>query len=469
MPHNKKDAIGLGLDDLIPAELKEHMEKSQGGSISSTPPRPDPTTNAPTDPSTPPREPTIEPPAADPAPIPPAQDPPFTNGKVEFDFSLDNIDKMLAGDTSAILKKPAQDPADPGKEEKPFWHEDEDYKQFTTKAFSFGLQQKEVDDLLRNITDKSTVDTSKYTQALEKEKADLIKKTGGYEDEFKRLKDIEKAVNFDMLPGTKEKYFNSMNTDMNTMHDILGMEGVDISARQLSAAKDKAEFSSIIDKTLFDDADYNRLYNSWRNYKSTEYTYNKDRQDAITGLNTVLQKKIPEDKALTIYRTNLSSLMHKEKDRYGYLHEAIMDDISKHEDESALVSESSANFTEMLNAMADPNAHLADSAWLDKMAVNSIRAAHNKNMEAKYAAKVQEASEIKDRLEKVVKAYAEAVNSSKGITGESTPNVPLLGVHPLNRAPGEHTEAALKAQREKMISFIDNPSEISIDELLDDF
>lgn len=381
--------VDLGLDELIPAELRKIVDGEEPNPAVSTKPAPE-----------------VKPPVEGETPDPEDKKP-----VEDIDLSPENIENLLEGKLDQVKSTKSDD-----EEVKPFWHEDKNYQELLAKVRYSGFSPEKIDKLIQEAADKKVLEQGKYVQGVETELEQIKSSNSLLTSEVERLKTVERYAAFDSLPETLEKYGKPLNEAALNMKKLLDLEGAPGLVQNLILAKDRVQFTELIKDIDFDDATLTQLTNYWRTYKDLEFKYVQDKSSAKENLTKHLQSNIPEETAYKILKTSLMDVLKQDK-RYGYIQKGIQEGIKDNEEVQNVLAMHKLNFFNLVKAVSNPLDHSNNSQWLDKLAKFTLDAAHNANIESKYH-KVQESMQAQtELLKKVVGAYKKLMESAKGITG----------------------------------------------------
>jgi DNA-binding transcriptional MerR regulator len=378
---------------------------------------------------------------------PPPQDPPTDDeiqqtvgdDKVEdeIDINPENIDKLLAGDLEAI-KKGKKTTAAPEEETFP-WHDTEEYKELIKHAKYAGFDQKKIDKLIQEASDKKILDKAEYIKGLEKSKEDLARDTELTKTEVARLKQVERAAYFDTLPETQEKFTKPMSSAIVEMKKILDMEGAPVKVSQLLDAKDRASFVNLIKDIPFTEEDTTRITNIWRSYRALDTEYSTAKLEAQNNLTKFLGTSLPNETVTTVFRNSLGDLLKEADPQYNYIREAVTKDITKYPEVSEIIGRAHANFSNLIKAFGNPKDVIHNPAWLGTMNKFFVESAHHRNMAGKVPDLQAKLAKAEEQLTKVVVKYRDLAKSAKGING-SGPGLRNSSSNPSTRSANDDLE-----------------------------
>lgn len=329
----------------------------------------------------------------------------------DLDISPEAIDKLLKGDIDAVIKKPASK-----KEEKPFWHEDDDYKSLSKQLDNYGVKKGTIDKLIQKVADKHVIENGNLIQGLEKKAIEAEKTTENYKNELIRLQAIEREVRFDTADTTKEKYGIPMSDAAKEIAEVLQREGVNVSLSSVLLAKNKTDMVKILGSHSLEDKDLTKITNQWRNYKELETAYSAARSESTRNLSKALATNISNETVHSILRTSLADFL-KNDAKYKYIEDAIKDGVEKHPDITNIIGLAKNNFVNFVNALSSPSEYVHSEKWLSSLAKYSLDSAHNKHIQDKFYILRQEHTKALESLKKIVVQYKKLAGSAKGITG----------------------------------------------------
>lgn len=373
-------SLDASLDDLIPPELKKLMEDSPSSKEI----------------------------------IKDEEDPPVVTESNQdkddtpVDISSEAIDRLLKGEPDPVVEP-----------EKPFWHDDEEYIDFSGQLESYGLKKELLDSIVKKVSDKYVVDNSKLLQGLEEKLKESTTKVETLESEQKRLRDMERGLLFDELPEVKTKYGAPMIDAVTDIQTVLEREGASVSVAQILRAKNKSEVLTLIEGAQLPDKDVIRVVEQWRSYKDTELAYSSAKAEAREKGIGAVTSKISEDTIDTVFKNSLSSLI--KQDEYSYINKAIREGVDKHQDVGNLIGLGKTNTAAFIKALQNPTEYLHSREWLEGLAKYTLDAAHNKHLASQLPAMQAIIKDQKASLEKVVREYRRLAEAAKGISNGSTP------------------------------------------------
>lgn len=341
-----------------------------------------------------------------------------SEGDDDEDLSLESesIDKLLSGELDAVSKKKKKS-ADVEQDEDIFWHDDEDYTEIVNKLNYSDVDQKELDKLIKKVADKKTLDTSKYVQGLTSELSQLKKSRELLDSEIKRLKEVERAAHFDNSPEVQEKYGKPISDSILAIKDVLDLEGIDVSIREVIDAKDRTSLNRLLEDYAIDDASKTKLQNHWKNYRELQMQYEVDKSEAKNNLKKHLSTNIPEETATKILRNGLANLL-KTSEEMKYIQDGIDEGLDKNKEVNDVLALAKQNFFQLVSVLSTPSEYVHNHSWLEGLAKYVVDASHSRNLATKYHSEVKEKQRLEKDLAKVVKAYKKLAGSAKGITGD---------------------------------------------------
>jgi len=345
----------------------------------------------------------------DEAPVPPTKAVESEDSDEDLDLSPEAIDKLIKGDTEAIVKKAVEEDA-------PFWKEDAKYKSVTQRLSKLGMKTQDIDELIQSVTDKNVVDTSKLVKGLETRAQKAENDAEHYKSEISRLRQIERGAYFDGLEEVREKYGVPMTQAIQEIHSVLKREGISVSVQKLLEADNKTAMISLLDGASLEDTDLSRITNQWRSYKEVEQSYIAAKAEAQKNLKEGISTKIAPETVESILKVSLKDFMGADP-KYKYINEAISDDISKHPEVSDLLGVAKANFQNLVQAISNPSETIHNQKYLATLAKYVFDSAHNRLYEKKYRVLESDHSKAIDSMKKLVRQYKKLADSAKGITG----------------------------------------------------
>jgi hypothetical protein len=377
----------------------------------------------------------------------------------ELDLSPEAIQKLIKGDPDAIKKpKAAAAQAD----SKPFWHEDEEYKELVSELEDYGVDPEAIDKLIRKVSDKSVVDNGKLLTGLETKLAEKERLTEEQKLQINRLQQIERALMFDESDETKEKYLSPMKSASTEIRNILSREGVNIPVTQLLTAPDRTAMINLLKDAKLEDGDLSRIANQWRNYKDLEMGYFTARDLAAKDLKKAITVSISPEVTTNILKNTLSDFAVSDP-RFDYINTAIKEGLAEHPEVNNIVARARNNFQAIVDAMSNPTQFAHNQKWLGNLAKFFFESAHHKHIEDKYYDLDKKYKATEKSLRELAVNYQKLAGSARGITGKAA------GVGKLNassrkrssddQADVEQFEALLKgkAKLSDIIPSLKNP------------
>lgn len=328
----------------------------------------------------------------------------------DIDLSPENIDKILKGEEITKEEEVV----------KPFWYEDDDYKELSSRLEAYGLKDEVIDKVLQKVADKYTVDNGKLVQGLEEQLIEAKKKADTLEAEQRRLRDMERGLLFDELPETKSKYGTPMIEAVQDIKGVLDREGAKVSVQQIINAKNKTELLTLIEGSNLSEKDVVRVVEQWRSYKDTETAYYAAKTEAKEKGIGAVTAKISDETVGTIFKNGLRSLL-KSKDEYGYIDKAIQEGIDKHQEVGNVIGMGKTNAFSFIKALQNPTEHLHSQEWMEGLVKYTLDAAHNKHLASQLPKLQQKNTEQATLLKKVITEYKKLAAGAKGLNGSKSP------------------------------------------------
>lgn len=389
MDNENTETIGIDFDALVPAELRDAVKEVE------EPVQPTP----------------VAPPAAPVQHTTPAAPPVVDDADVPI--TDDILSKIAEGDIEAALVQPV--PTE--QEELPEWVNEEEYKNLARRLSNYGADTKLIDALLKKVVDSHTINNGKILQSTRAELDKIAKEKELREVENQRLKQLERAVRFDHLPTTKEKYLQPMSTLAQSMHEVLTREGVPLSVKDIMSAKNRTELVGMINKHNLEDADITKLSNGWRQYKDLELGYNTDREAALRDLNKALSVYITEDTANKVFLNRFSDKI-KNKEEYGYLADAVAKGVETNPKAAEVIDRARSNLINFIDAINKSSDVAHDENFINGLTDFMIDASHNSYIREEHKQLQQRASTLETAFKNLYKHYKQLASGAKGITGK---------------------------------------------------
>jgi hypothetical protein len=330
----------------------------------------------------------------------------------KVDLSTESIEKLLKGDFS--------EPETKQEEEKPFWYEDEDYKELTSRLENYGLKDQAIDKVLKKVADRYEIDSGKLVQGLTSQLEEAKKKADVLEAEQKRLRDLERSVLFDQLEETKTKYGAPMIEAVEDIKNVLTREGSKISVNQILQAKNKVELLNLVEGLGLPEKDLVRVMEQWRTYKDTETAYSAAKTEAREKGIGAVTAKISDTTIETIFKNGLRSLI-KSRDDYGYIDKAISSGIDKSPEVGNVIGMGKTNAFTFIKALQNPTEHLHSEQWMEGLVKYTLDSAHNKYLADQVPKLRARTSELEENLAKVIVEYKKLAVAAKGLNGSKSP------------------------------------------------
>lgn len=368
----------------------------------------------------------------------------------DLDLSLDNIDRLMDGDLDALKKTNAvEDEVDV-----PVWHDAADYKDLVEKVAYNGMDQAQLDEVIRNASDKRVLDSGKYTQGLQAKLKKLEESQGLYDSEIARLRQIERSAHFDSSSEVKSKYIDPLRGIQSAVSDVIDTEGLPVTANDILTAQNRIALNELVSPYGLEDSTVNKIVSQWSSYRQLHRDYGIEKSSAQKDLHKHLGTNISEDMSNKILNNTLVSFMGGD-DKHSYIKEAIMsDNINEHPEVVDVVNRAKGSFTSFINALAAPSEYVNNQQWLNEFAEYTFETSHNKHIADKFYAEKETHDRTKDTLNKVVKEYRKLAASAKGISGNTGPS----------RMNGHSTTTSSKANKDNYNDFLNG--KIDIDDLM---
>lgn len=340
----------------------------------------------------------------------------------DADLSLDpdSIDKLLAGELDAVTKKSKlKSKSGEDSDDKPTWHEDEEYAELLEKVNYTGVSQKELDKIIQKAADTKVLENGAYTTGLQAEVNKLKNTTETMTLELQRLKEIERLAHFDNSEEVTERYAQPMTSAIENIKEILDLEGIDVSAADIIHAKDRGTLNKLLEDYSLDDDSKLKLHNNWKDYRTLQLQYKTDKEEAKQDLRKHLSTSVPAEIQKKILRNSLTEFM-KSDESVAYIKDAVNKGLAENPNPevSGVINLASTNFQNLIGALASPSEFIHNDKWLGGLAKYMLDASHNKNIALKYKTLLQEKEANDKNFVKIVKAYRKLASSAKGITGK---------------------------------------------------
>lgn len=380
----------------------------------------------------------------------------------DSDLSLDpeSIDKLLAGELDAVTKKSKlKSKSGEEGEDKPTWHEDEDYAELLEKVNYTGVSQKELDKIIQKAADTKVLENGAYTTGLQAEVNRLKNTTETMTLELQRLKEIERLAHFDNSEEVTERYAQPMTSAIENIKEILDLEGIDVSAADIIHAKDRGTLNKLLEDYALDDDSKLKLHNNWKDYRTLQLQYKTDKEEAKLDLRKHLSTSIPPEIQKKILRNSLTDFM-KSDESVAYIKDAVNKGLveNPNPEVAGVINLASTNFQNLVGALASPSEFIHNDKWLGGLAKYMLDASHNKNIAMKYKTLLQEKEANDKNFVKIVKAYRKLAGSAKGITGKPGG----IAFANSNGKASKKDEAAILAEFQGLLD-----GDIKIDSLMD--
>lgn len=330
----------------------------------------------------------------------------------DIDTSPEAIEKLLAGDVDAVIKK--KDGSE--EEDTPFWVDDEDYQVVRDKFETYGLDAKQLDKLVRKVADKYTVDNHKVLEGVNTDLENTKKELETHRSEIQRLRELERAVRFDQSDEVKEKYITPINQAYKEIQTVLDNEGATVSMRDVLGAPNRTELVKLLQAGNVEDSQMTPIINQWRNYKQLAREYSADKEKAQKSLQNVLSANISEDTANKVFKNRLAKLI-EDDERFQYLLEKTKDG-KLPEHVQRVATGAKQNYDALIQALNSPHEHAFSDKWLNDLAEFVTRATHNDYIQEQYYPLKKENESLRSTLTKLVKKHTQLAKAAKGIQGK---------------------------------------------------
>lgn len=302
------------------------------------------------------------------------------------------------------------------KEAAPFWKESENYKKITQSLQYTGLSAVQIDNLIQEVIDKSTIDDGKLVTGLEGEVTELKTKVEQYQSELVRLKQIESEALFDAQPETDGTYLKPMKQAADVIRRVLDTEGIELPASKILLAKNKTEFTALVRDFDIEDDQLRELTAQWRSYRELNDKYGEARTKARDNLRSVLAYNVPREKATDIMRKTLVDLMAT-NEQFKEVKSAIDNGLDKHPHVGKYVGEAQVNFFKLSDALSKPADYVTDPKWMKDLATWTLEAAQTKHIATEYKTLKANYDQKMSEITQLAKAYSQLRESAGGKVG----------------------------------------------------